>query len=185
MSQPEQDRSDSPGISRLLPDEPFPPYSFVPSRFPHPESDPAGHSFGVPRQIPSSFDPVAWSTSREYLRGLDLFNHGYFWEAHEAWEGLWHACGRTGTTADFLKGLIKLAAAGVKHLEGRPDGARSHAGRAAELWQETVSSLGQGQETCLGLALGQLIQVAEGVCRDGWPDPPPLLFPVQASSENH
>src|SRR4051794_23916492 len=31
---------------RLLPDEPLPPYSFVPGRFPHPVRDPAGHSFG-------------------------------------------------------------------------------------------------------------------------------------------
>ncbi|TGQ49534.1 DUF309 domain-containing protein, partial [Mesorhizobium sp. M1C.F.Ca.ET.210.01.1.1] len=23
--------------------------------------------------------------------GIDLFNHGYYWEAHEAWEPLWHA----------------------------------------------------------------------------------------------
>ena len=45
-----------------------------------------------------------------------------YWEAHEAWEELWHACGRMGPTADFLRGLIKLAAAGVKVREGRPRG---------------------------------------------------------------
>ncbi|MER9222262.1 DUF309 domain-containing protein [Mesorhizobium sp. M0644] len=22
---------------------------------------------------------------------IDLINHGYYWEAHEAWEPLWHA----------------------------------------------------------------------------------------------
>ena len=30
------------------------------------------------------------------------------------------ACGRKGVVADFMKGLIKLAAAGVKALEARP-----------------------------------------------------------------
>jgi hypothetical protein len=55
---------------------------------------------------------------RAYLRGIDLFNFGYWWESHEAWEGLWRACGRRGPAADFLKGLIKLAAAGVKASTG-------------------------------------------------------------------
>ena len=32
-------------IARLVPDEQFPPYSYVTGRFPHPTSDPAGHSF--------------------------------------------------------------------------------------------------------------------------------------------
>ena len=34
-------------------------------------------------------------------------------KSHVAWESLWMACGRKGAVADFLKGLIKLAAAGV------------------------------------------------------------------------
>ena len=62
----------------------------------------------------------SWSQSHDYLLGCDLFNHGYYWEAHETWEGLWNACGRSGTTADFLKGLIKLAAAGVKAAKDVP-----------------------------------------------------------------
>ena len=59
---------------------------------------------------------------RRIVEGIALFNAGYYWEAHEAWEGLWHAHGRDGPTADVLKGLIKLAAAGVKVREGRPHG---------------------------------------------------------------
>jgi hypothetical protein len=54
------------------------------------------------------------------------------------WEGLWKACGRSGTTADFLKGLIKLAAAGVKHREGRNEGVRRHAARAVELFESVA-----------------------------------------------
>ncbi len=43
------------------------------------------------------------------------------------------ACGRPpGPTADVLRGLIKLAAAGVKVREGREPGVRTHARRAAE-----------------------------------------------------
>jgi len=44
---------------------------------------------------------------------VDLFNHAFWWEAHEAWEGLWsHA---EGTQRLFLQGLIQLAAALLKH----------------------------------------------------------------------
>lgn len=122
-------------IPRYLPDEPFPPYAYVPGRNPHPESDPAGHSFGRPPQTPAPPDPDRPRESRAFLYGVDLFNHGYYWEAHEAWESLWHACQRRGEAADFLKGLIKLAAAGVKAREGRPHGVRRHLARARELFE--------------------------------------------------
>ena len=65
--------------------------------------------------------------------GFDLFNHGYYWEAHEAWEQCWVAEDRQGELADVLKGLIKLAAAGVKAREGKTEGVRRHARRAEEL----------------------------------------------------
>jgi predicted metal-dependent hydrolase len=162
---------------RYLPDEPFPPYAFVPGgRFPHPFSDPAGHSYNTPREHPAAPDLRNWRASRAFLRGVDLFNHGYYWEAHEAWEGLWHACGRRGVVADFLKGLIQLAAAGVKHREGVPQGVTTHARRAAELWRETARTLGTGPGRLLGLQIDELIGVAERVCQGGWCDPP-LLRP--------
>src|SRR6476661_8020059 len=112
---------------RLVPDEPLPPYSYVTGLFPHPTRDPLGHSFGNSAPASAPVDPSNWSASRAYLVGCDLFNLGYYWEAHETWEGLWHACGRRGMTADFLKGLIKLAAAGVKAREGRRQGVARHA----------------------------------------------------------
>src|SRR3954452_20236915 len=94
--------------SRLVPDEPLPPYTFVPGRTPHPVSDPTGHSFGVTPHQPPELDPEQWAANRTYLFGIDLFNAGYYWEAHEQWEALWHACGRRGATATFLKALIQL-----------------------------------------------------------------------------
>ena len=81
---------------------PLPPYTFIPGRTPHPVSDPAGHMHGKTLERPPAPDPSRWQESRAYLVGVDLFNHGFYWEAHEAWEGLWHACGRMGPTADFL-----------------------------------------------------------------------------------
>jgi hypothetical protein len=161
---------------RLVPDEPFPPYSFVPGRFPHPTADPAGHSFGTNPALPSEVEPDQWQDCRPYLYGIDLFNAGYYWESHVAWESLWMACGRKGVVADFLKGLIKLAAAGVKALEGVPEGVKSHSRRAAELWRRVSPETKEGR--FMGFQIAELIGMAATVCRNGWPDRPPRLTPA-------
>jgi hypothetical protein len=164
------------GNNRLVPDEPFPPYAFIPGRFPHPTGDPAGHSFGMVPALPSKVELDQWHDCRPYLYGIDLFNAGYYWESHVAWESLWMACGRKGVVADFLKGLIHLAAAGVKALEGKPGGVMSHSGRAAELWRTTIRSLEREQDLFMG-RINELICVAETIHRHGWPAQPPLLVP--------
>jgi hypothetical protein len=166
-----------------VPEEPLPPYTHVPGVTPHPISDARGHSFGVRLACPAPPDPERWRECRPYLRGLDLFNHGYFWEAHEVWESVWHACGRSGTLADFVKGLIKLAAAGVKHLEGKPRGVASHADRAAELFRKVAGSLEAGREVFLGLRLGRLIELAELIGRQGWPQTPVVLLPDRSAED--
>jgi uncharacterized protein len=166
-------QSDRVTIRRLVPDEPFPPYSYVNGRFPHPIRDPTGHSFGlVPVPCPMP-DPNHWPDCRPYLYGLDLFNYGYYWEAHEVWEQIWHAAGRTGLVGNFIKGLIKLAAAGVKVREGRPDGVRSHARRAAELFSRVANQLRSKQASYFGLSLPRLIELATDVARD----PPASIAP--------
>ena len=94
---------------------------------------------------------------------MDLFNHGYYWEAHEVWESLWIAASRQGVTADFLKGLIKLAAAGVKTKEGNPTGAARHTKRAVEL----LSSVLPTATHYCGLDLTQVIEECHSEVRRG------------------
>ena len=121
---------------RYAPEIPFPPYSYVSGQWPHPLRDPAGHSYGTthaPLVLP---EQTAWRSCREYCYAVDLWNAGYYWEAHEQWEALWHAAGRKGTAADLFKGLIKLAAAGVKVREGRRAGVERHLDRANQLFCE-------------------------------------------------
>ena len=103
----------------------FPPYRHVPGRSPHPTRDPAGHSFGAVAAPLSSFDPERWRSCAEYLYAIDLFNHAYWWEAHEALEAVWRAAGRRTATGMFLQGLIQVAAALLK----RSVGARASAAR--------------------------------------------------------
>jgi len=153
-------------LQRYAPDRPLPPYTFVPGRSPHPVSDPAGHSFGQTPEVPDALTAQTWQTNRTYLYGIDLFNNGFFWESHEAWEALWHRAGRKGTTADFLKALIQLAAAGVKHLTGTPRGVASHGRRAAALFR----SLGTETGFYLGFGVKELMDLADAIGRDGWPE---------------
>jgi hypothetical protein len=148
---------------RFVPELTLPSYSYVPGRSPHPFSDARGHSYGGKPALPAAMDAAAWQACRPYLYGIDLFNHGYYWEAHEVWEGLWKACGRRGVTADVLKGLIKLAAAGVKLREGRRAGVVSHSQRAATLFRQVKGQSASVSGQYVGLNLDDLARLAETV----------------------
>ncbi len=151
---------------RYVPDQPLPPYAFVSGRFPHPTRDPRGHSFCVERKRSGPLEPVLWESSRPYMYAVDLFNHGYYWEAHESWEGLWRDFDRSGPTGCFLGGLIKLAAAGVKLRQGKARGARRHARRAAGLFEQTARAVGGADVRYMGLLLGDLITFAGRVASE-------------------
>ena len=90
---------------RYWPQRPLPGHAFIPGRGPKPAADnePAPY-LGAGR----------WQDNALYLWGVDLYNHGYAWEAHEAWEGLWRAAKHDDAQATFLQGLIQCAAADVK-----------------------------------------------------------------------
>lgn len=104
------------------PQRPRPSYAFLPGRDPHPTRDPRGHSYG--REEAARFQPREdWRECEDYLFGVDLFNEGYFWEAHEAWEGLWMAAeGRDEVQRLLLQGLIQLTAARLKIAMQQPAG---------------------------------------------------------------
>lgn len=151
-------------IPRLVPDAPFPAYAYVPGKFPHPTRRDAGPSNSNSALALAQLDPEHWPHCREYLWGIDLFNHGYYWEAHEAWENLWHAAGRRGPVAEFLKSLIALAAAGVKAREGRLAGVRQHARRAQSIFAELLEQPEIKQKNHFaGLNLSDLIEAAKAI----------------------
>lgn len=103
------------GMARYA-QRPFPVYRYVPGLHPHPTRDPAGHSYQrrptLNRHAP--WRPQDWRTLEDWLYGVDLFNHFFFWEAHEAWEGLWAAVPRQTPPSLMLQGLIQIAAALLK-----------------------------------------------------------------------
>jgi hypothetical protein len=117
---------------RFLPQRPFPPYAYLPGRDPHPTGDPRGHSFGRTEPPCCWLPPERWRDNADYLFGCDLYNAGFLWEAHEAWEGLWHASKHDPDQAEFLQGLIQCAAASLKVLMQQPRGLEQLAERGTE-----------------------------------------------------
>ncbi|MGL4512026.1 MAG: DUF309 domain-containing protein [Lacipirellulaceae bacterium] len=145
--------------------EPFPAYAYVPGQTPRPPDAHRADAFTNPSDCPVPLDAATGAANPLHRYAIDLFNAGYRWEAHEAWERLWIAHGRAGPTADFIKGLIKLAAAGVKHRTGRPGGVTRHARRAAELFAATRATLGP---VVAGIDLAALELAALRVASKGW-----------------
>jgi len=99
---------------------PLPGRAYVPGRGPHPG-----------RAAPERDAPPEETQSR----AADLFDRGYYWEAHEAWEGLWRTHARRSPEGRRIAGLIALAAAGVKAREGNVRGVVRHARRAAAIFR--------------------------------------------------
>ena len=92
----------------------FPPYRYVPGLHPHPTNSPDGHSYENEDEDNEKWNSDLWKNNEDYLFGIDLYNYHYYWEAHEAWEGLWIAAVRNSSEHRFLQGLIKCGAALLK-----------------------------------------------------------------------
>lgn len=58
--------------------------------------------------------------ARLFHEGIELFNSGEWFEAHEVWEDIWHHAG--GEKKQFYQGLIQLAVT-IEHIRrGNPRG---------------------------------------------------------------
>lgn len=65
----------------------------------------------------------------DFAWGCDLFDHRYYWEAHEVWECEWRTL-PDGPERELLRGLVCAAASVIKHHQGWTDGARRLRARA-------------------------------------------------------
>ena len=136
--------STAPAAARLLPTGELPSYTYIPGTdTPHPIRDPRGHSHGQRNRTARALDPAAWADNRNDLLAIDYFNLGYYWEAHEEWERLWRASNPESLIGQFLKGLVKLSAAGVKVRERSIHGVRRHAASAGEVFADVAAEVGE------------------------------------------
>ena len=173
---------------RLLPSTDLPNYTFVPGTdTPHPYRDARGHSYQRKSPSPKLLTAATWAENRHYLLALDYFNHGYYWESHEEWERLLRTTGTDSPVGRFLKGLVKLSAAGVKVRENSIHGVRRHAASAGEVFADVAAEVGTeyfcGLEfTTLQFAADRAAQISYKD-KIGSPHKPARVFPFVLNTE--
>lgn len=89
-----------------------------------PELDKGEHLPGEPLPPVEEFGEQNWQDCETYLYAIDLFNQGYWWEAHELLKPVCLAAGRESEVGQFIEGLIQLTAAQLKHYMREEEGAR-------------------------------------------------------------
>jgi predicted metal-dependent hydrolase len=117
-----------------MPDRPLPPYRYVPGLNPHPFRHIDGHMY-TDGSAPEALSWTLAETAQQdvhFLFAADLFDHRFFWEAHEAWEAMWHQAPHADPTRDLLQSLIQCAAAALQHHMCHSRSAVSLHGRAEE-----------------------------------------------------
>lgn len=130
--------------ARLLPTAELPEYTYIPgTETPHPIRDPKGHSHGRKGRNSKALTPENWAENRNYLLAIDYFNHGYYWEAHDEFDRLLRASDPETLAGRFLKGLVKMSAAGLKVRENSIHGVRRHAASAGEVFADVAAEVGE------------------------------------------
>ncbi|MCK6501888.1 DUF309 domain-containing protein [Myxococcota bacterium] len=141
----------------------LPPYRYVPGLGPHPLRHPQGHRWGHP------VAPLAlpWHLDPRWLHGLDLFDHRFYWEAHETWEQLWQGLDRSVPAAGMLQGLIQAAAAVLRAHAGDPASSTRLHGRARARLLRASRELGA---VAFGVDLPATVQALDDFAGGGpWP----------------
>lgn len=148
-----------PEAPRLCPAREFPPYKYVRGVNPHPVRDPKGHMHGEPEPELTPITRENWAKSDSFLFGIDLYHAGYFWEAHEAWEGLWKLAEPDSIEYNLLQALILNTAAQLKAHQGNARGTRTRSQNARWRLARIRAKGYDGPENRLfGLDIARLIE---------------------------
>jgi len=148
---------------------PLPPYRHVPGLTPHPVADPRGHSHAPSGEHPTAGPlppPDRWRDSDAYRFGIDLYNRGFWWEAHEAWEGLWQQSDKSSDQGHFLQGLIQISAAHLKRHVGQEEGVQ----RLLERARRHLDRPGLAG-AYMGVAVRDFLQAVDACFHRGGPFP--------------
>src|SRR5207245_6580553 len=99
-------------------------------------------------------------------RGVELFNSGRYWDAHEVWEHEWMP-DRKGPDSGFYKGLIQVAAGCLHYTRRNRRG-------AVNKWRSGADYLRPYLPSHRGLRLAPLVARVDGFLaamnEDDWPD---------------
>ena len=107
-------------------------------------------------------------------RGVELFNSGRYWDAHEVWEYEWMP-DRKGPDSGFYKGLIQVAAGCLHYTRRNRRG-------AVNKWRSGADYLRPYLPDHQSISLAPLVSAVDGYLEamgeHGWPD---LVMPIIAS----
>ncbi len=98
-------------------------------------------------------------------KGIELFNTGRYWDAHEAWEHEWTP-DRRGPESGFYKGLIQVAA-GCLHYQ------RRNRRGAVNKWTSGARYLRGYPRVHRGVRIGELVGQVDSYLEamaGGWPE---------------
>jgi predicted metal-dependent hydrolase len=87
-----------------------------------------------------------------FLKGIDEFNQGLFFECHETLEEIWLE--EHGEERSFYQGIIQIAAGYFKLQQGVPAG-------AIKLWRSGLEKLEPYRPVYLGINVGSFINAAK------------------------
>ena len=120
---------------------------------------------GSDDRLTREYSDSASSTPR-LLRGIELFNSGHYWDAHEVWEAEWTP-DRTGPDSGFYKGLIQIAAGCLHYTRHNRRG-------AVNKWSGGANYLRPYLPTHRGVILEPLVATVDGFLdamgSGGWPE---------------
>ncbi len=91
------------------------------------------------------------------IEGLEEFNRGRYFEAHESLEAAWRD--ETGPIRDLYRGILQAAVVYLHVTRG------NYAG-AVKVYQRSQRWLGPWPETCRGVQVGRLRRDLEAVIRE-------------------
>ncbi|HXC78358.1 MAG TPA: DUF309 domain-containing protein [Candidatus Acidoferrum sp.] len=103
-------------------------------------------------------------------QGIQMFNGGHYWEAHEAWERDW-MLDRKGLDSGFYKGLIQVAAGCLHYTRHNRRG-------AVNKWTSGANYLRMYVPAHRGVRLQPLVDAVDGyLSAIGGPAWPALAMP--------
>jgi hypothetical protein len=127
----------------------------VPGLDPHPLKHPRGHRHTAPQ-----------SPGERWLYGLDLFDHGYLWEAHEVLEQSWKELPLRSPDRDLAQAIILAAASLLRAHLGDESSAAMLCARAVALLLRIPPATARAH----GIDAARLITELERALRGGpWP----------------
>jgi hypothetical protein len=148
---------------------PLPDRKFIPGQGIHPDKDPQGSHIPEVNVENVEFTPERWQNAQRYLYAIDLFNHGFWWEAHEVLEGLWIQTGRTTPLARFIQGIIQISAALLKDPKSMPRG-------TSRLLANGLSKLGSQSGIYLGIHVETFCKEVENYFKKADSTPPKIIL---------